>query len=234
METTNNNIIDIRNVRKTYTLGDVQTDALKGVSLQIPRGQYLGVIGKSGAGKTTLLNMIAGLDATTSGEIYIEGIRMDTMNDGKRSVFRGKNIGFIFQSFQLIPGLNLLENVMLPMDFCGTYNRDSEAKAADLLKMVGLADHLHKKPAELSGGQQQRVAIARALANDPPILLADEPTGRLDSGTTETVFEIFERVVSAGTTLVIVSHDRSLARRTQRVIRMADGEIVEDREVRNG
>ncbi len=234
METTNNNIIDIRNVRKTYTLGDLQTDALKGVSLQIPRGQYLGVIGKSGAGKTTLLNMIAGLDATTSGEIYIEGIRMDTMNDGKRSVFRGKNIGFIFQSFQLIPGLNLLENVMLPMDFCGTYNRDSEAKAADLLKMVGLADHLHKKPAELSGGQQQRVAIARALANDPPILLADEPTGRLDSGTTETVFEIFERVVSAGTTLVIVSHDRSLARRTQRVIRMADGEIVEDREVRNG
>ncbi len=234
METTNNNIIDIRNVRKTYTLGDVQTDALKGVSLQIPRGQYLGVIGKSGAGKTTLLNMIAGLDAATSGEIYIEGIRMDTMNDGKRSVFRGKNIGFIFQSFQLIPGLNLLENVMLPMDFCGTYNRDSEAKAADLLKMVGLADHLHKKPAELSGGQQQRVAIARALANDPPILLADEPTGRLDSGTTETVFEIFERVVSAGTTLVIVSHDRSLARRTQRVIRMADGEIVEDREVRNG
>ncbi len=234
METTNNNIIDIRNVRKTYTLGDVQTDALKGVSLQIPRGQYLGVIGKSGAGKTTLLNMIAGLDATTSGEIYIEGIRMDTMNDGKRSVFRGKNIGFIFQSFQLIPGLNLLENVMLPMDFCGTYNRDSVAKAADLLKMVGLADHLHKKPAELSGGQQQRVAIARALANDPPILLADEPTGRLDSGTTETVFEIFERVVSAGTTLVIVSHDRSLARRTQRVIRMADGEIVEDREVCNG
>lgn len=234
METTNNNIIDIRNVRKTYTLGDVQTDALKGVSLQIPRGQYLGVIGKSGAGKTTLLNMIAGLDAATSGEIYIEGIRMDTMNDGKRSVFRGKNIGFIFQSFQLIPGLNLLENVMLPMDFCGTYNRDSEAKAADLLKMVGLADHLHKKPAELSGGQQQRVAIARALANEPPILLADEPTGRLDSGTTETVFEIFERVVSAGTTLVIVSHDRSLARRTQRVIRMADGEIVEDREVRNG
>ncbi len=234
METTNNNIIDIRNVRKTYTLGDVQTDALKGGSLQIPRGQYLGVIGKSGAGKTTLLNMIAGLDAATSGEIYIEGIRMDTMNDGKRSVFRGKNIGFVFQSFQLIPGLNLLENVMLPMDFCGTYNRDSEAKAADLLKMVGLADHLHKKPAELSGGQQQRVAIARALANDPPILLADEPTGRLDSGTTETVFEIFERVVSAGTTLVIVSHDRSLARRTQRVIRMADGEIVEDREVRNG
>ncbi len=234
METTNNNIIDIRNVRKTYTLGGVQTDALKGVSLQIPRGQYLGVIGKSGAGKTTLLNMIAGLDAATCGEIYIEGIRMDTMNGGKRSAFRGKNIGFIFQSFQLIPGLNLLENVMLPMDFCGTYNRDSEAKAADLLKMVGLADHLHKKPAELSGGQQQRVAIARALANDPPILLADEPTGRLDSGTTETVFEIFERVVSAGTTLVIVSHDRSLARRTQRVIRMADGEIVEDREVRNG
>ena len=234
METKNNNLIDIRNVRKTYILGDVRTDALKGVSLQIPRGQYLGVIGKSGAGKTTLLNMIAGLDTVTSGEVYIEGSRMDTMKERKQAAFRGKNIGFIFQSFQLIPGLNLLENVMLPMDFCGTYNRDSEAKAADLLKMVGLGDHLHKKPAELSGGQQQRVAIARALANEPPILLADEPTGRLDSATTETVFEIFDRVVANGTTLVIVSHDRTLARRTQRVIRMADGEIVEDREGGNG
>ena len=218
-------LIEIHNLKKTYRQGSVSTEALRGIDLCVRKGEYLGIVGRSGAGKTTLLNMIAGLDDLTEGEVTVGGHRVDKMNEVRKAVWRGRNVGFIFQSFQLLPGLSLLDNVMLPMDFCGKLDRHSSEKAAELLRMVGLIDHIHKVPAEISGGQQQRVAIARALVNDPDLLLADEPTGRLDTATSEVVFEIFEQVVSKGTTMIIVSHDHSLADRTRRLIRLTDGKI---------
>ena len=218
-------LIEIHNLKKTYRQGSVSTEALRGIDLTVRKGEYLGIVGRSGAGKTTLLNMIAGLDDLTEGEVTVGGQRVDKMNEVRKAVWRGRNVGFVFQSFQLLPGLSLLDNVMLPMDFCGNLNRHSSEKAAELLRMVGLIDHIHKVPSEISGGQQQRVAIARALANDPVLLLADEPTGRLDTATSEVVFEIFEQVVSKGTTMIIVSHDHSLAERTRRLIRLTDGKI---------
>ncbi len=227
METERDVLIKIRSLKKTYRQGDVLTEALRGIDLTVDRGEYLGIVGKSGAGKTTLLNMIAGLDSVTEGEITVDGKRVDKMNEVRKAVWRGRSVGFIFQSFQLLPGLDLLDNVMLPMDFCGLLNRHSPEKAAELLRMVGLIDHIHKTPSEISGGQQQRVAIARALANDPVLVLADEPTGRLDTATSEVVFEIFEKVVDKGTTMIIVSHDHSLADRTRRMIRLADGRIAD-------
>ena len=228
MENVTETLIDIRGLKKTYRQGSVSTEALKGIDLRVNKGEYLGIVGKSGAGKTTLLNMIAGLDNLTEGEITVGGKRVDKMNEVRKAVWRGRSVGFIFQSFQLLPGLSLLANVMLPMDFCGRLDRHSPEKAAELLRMVGLIDHIHKVPSEISGGQQQRVAIARALANDPILLLADEPTGRLDTATSEVVFDIFERVVAGGTTMIIVSHDHSLAERTRRMIRLADGRIADD------
>ncbi len=222
------NIVEIHGLKKVYREGSVSTEALRGIDLSVARGEYLGVVGKSGAGKTTLLNMIAGLDSVTEGEITVDGRRVDKMNEVKKAVWRGRSVGFIFQSFQLLPGLSLLDNVMLPMDFCGKLSRNSSEKAAELLRMVGLIDHIHKIPSEISGGQQQRVAIARALANDPILLLADEPTGRLDTATSEVVFEIFEKVVAGGTTMIIVSHDHSLAERTRRIITLADGRIADE------
>lgn len=221
------NLIEIRNLKKIYREGSVETEALRGIDLLVKKGEYLGVVGKSGAGKTTLLNMIAGLDNLTEGEITVGSERIDRMNEVKKAIWRGRNVGFIFQSFQLLPGISLLDNVMLPMDFCGKLDRHSSEKAAELLRMVGLIDHIHKIPSEISGGQQQRVAIARALANDPILLLADEPTGRLDTATSEVVFEIFEQVIAKGTTMIIVSHDHSLSKRTRRIIRLADGKISE-------
>ena len=218
-------LIEIHNLKMTYRQGSVSTEALRGIDLTVRKGEYLGIVGRSGAGKTTLLNMIAGLDDLTEGEVTVGGQRVDKMNEVRKAVWRGRNVGFVFQSFQLLPGLSLLDNVMLPMDFCGNMNRHSSEKAAELLRMVGLIDHIHKVPSEISGGQQQRVAIARALANDPVLLLADEPTGRLDTATSEVVFEIFEQVVSKGTTMIIVSHDHSLAERTRRLIRLTDGKI---------
>lgn len=222
-------IIRIRGLVKNYQQGDISVEALKGIDLDIFPGEYIGIIGKSGAGKTTLLNMIAGLDDITSGEVFVCGAAVDKMKENRKAAWRGKKIGFIFQSFQLIPGLSLLDNVMLPMDFCGTYHpKKSLEKASQLLEMVGLKDHMTKKPSEISGGQQQRVAIARSIANDPELLLADEPTGRLDSVTSDAIFDVFEQVVKNGMTLVVVSHDRSLGIRTERMIRLADGQIMED------
>ena len=225
MENGTDVLIEIHGLKKTYRQGSVSTEALRGIDLSVRKGEYLGIVGRSGAGKTTLLNMIAGLDDLTEGEVSVGGQRVDKMNEVRKAVWRGRNVGFIFQSFQLLPGLSLLDNVMLPMDFCGKLDRHSPEKAAELLRMVGLIDHIHKVPAEISGGQQQRVAIARALANDPVLLLADEPTGRLDTATSEVVFDIFDRVVSKGTTMIIVSHDHSLAERTRRLIRLTDGKI---------
>ncbi|MCL2537782.1 MAG: ABC transporter ATP-binding protein, partial [Coriobacteriia bacterium] len=187
------------------------------------------LIGKSGSGKTTLINMITGIDHLTSGEIWIDGTPIHTLNENKMAIWRGHTIGVVFQFFQLLPTLTAIENVMLPMDFCNIHERaDRAAVALHYLEQVEMADHAYKLPTELSGGQQQRVAIARALANDPPLIVADEPTGNLDSKTADAVFTLFEQLVEGGKTIVMVTHDNDLARRVTRSLHVADGRITGD------
>lgn len=219
-------LITLKGVTKVYTDGAVDVPALKGIDLEISRGEFLGVLGKSGAGKTTLVNMIAGLDSLTSGTVLIDGTNVHKMNESNLALWRGKNIGVIYQSFQLLPTLNLIDNVMLPMDFCGLFQpRASFERAMYLLDKVELKEHAYKLPSAISGGQQQRVAIARALANDPEIILADEPTGRLDSVTAETIFAMFEELIRQGKTIFMVTHDHSMADRTTRTLTLTDGQI---------
>jgi putative ABC transport system ATP-binding protein len=224
-------LIQMRQVVKIYqtTAGDFT--ALKNISLEIFRGEFLGVLGKSGAGKTTLLNMITGVDRTTSGEVIIgepgDQVSVQTLDEDKLALWRGRNLGVIFQSFQLLPMLTLVDNIMLPLDLCGLFKpAESRERALNLLKLVELEDHARKYPGQISGGQQQRVAIARALATDPPILVADEPTGSLDSVTADHIFEIFERLVGDGKTILMVSHDTVLSPRFSRHLIIQDGEIV--------
>jgi ABC-type lipoprotein export system ATPase subunit len=187
------------------------------------------IIGKSGSGKSTLLNMITGIDRPTSGEVYVNGQAIHELNENRMARWRGKNLGIVFQFFQLLPTISIIENIMLPMDFCRTYPmREREKRALELLDMVELADHAYKLPTAISGGQQQRVAIARALANDPPVIIADEPTGNLDSKTAESVFAMFNRLVEQGKTIIIVTHDSGLAKQTHRTALIADGEIVNE------
>lgn len=221
----------MRQVVKIYqtTAGDFT--ALKNISLEIFRGEFLGVLGKSGAGKTTLLNMITGVDRITSGEVIIgepgDQVSVQTLDEDKLALWRGRNLGVIFQSFQLLPMLTLVDNIMLPLDLCGLFKpAESRERALNLLKLVELEDHARKYPGQISGGQQQRVAIARALATDPPILVADEPTGSLDSVTADHIFEIFERLVGDGKTILMVSHDTVLSPRFSRHLIIQDGEIV--------
>ena len=222
-------LIQVSRLTKTYHDGTVAMDALHAVDLTVYPGEYVGVIGKSGAGKTTLINMLSGVDQITSGDVIVNGTAVQTLKEDDLALWRGLNVGVIYQSFNLLPMLNLRDNITLAMDFCGQYRRGkSEQKAMDLLDSVELAEHAHKPPAFISGGQKQRVAIARALANDPPLILADEPTGRLDSATSETIFRIFESLVRQGKTILMVSHDRALSRRVDRVIELADGQIVSD------
>jgi putative ABC transport system ATP-binding protein len=191
------------------------------------RGEFVAVVGKSGSGKSTLLNVLTGIDRATSGEVWVDGTPVHALSEGRVAVWRGGEIGMVFQFFQLLPTLNMVENVMLPMDFGNRFPRGQYRRAMALLEQVGMAEHARKLPAELSGGQQQRVAIARALANDPPILVADEPTGNLDSQTAEDVFQLFAGLVDKGKTIVMVTHDRDLARRASRTVLIADGRIVE-------
>ncbi len=220
-------LIDLRNIVKTYQSAAGSFTALKGVSLTVDAGEFLAVIGKSGSGKSTLINIITGIDRPTSGEVIVGGTPVHRLSEGQMSVWRGRHLGIIFQFFQLLPSLSVVENVMLPMDFCNMY-RPSErrARAMMLLEQVEMAENANKLPSAISGGQQQRVAIARALANDPPILIADEPTGNLDSKTAEAVFTLFEGLVRAGKTIVMVTHDNDLARRATRSVIVSDGEIV--------
>jgi putative ABC transport system ATP-binding protein len=212
---------------------------LRGISADIYPGEFLGVIGKSGAGKSTLMNMITGVDHLTSGEVIIhrdhEAVSIHTLSEDDLALWRGRSVGVVYQSFQLLPMLTLVENIMLPMDFCGLYDRSSSReRALDLLRMVELEEHAYKLPNYISGGQQQRVAIARALANDPPILVADEPTGSLDSMTADHVFEVFERLIKDGKTIIMVTHDNSLAPRFSRHLVIQDGEIVPNGEQNPG
>jgi putative ABC transport system ATP-binding protein len=222
-----NSIIRLEDVIKLYETPAGTFQALKRISLNIDPNEFLCIVGKSGAGKTTLLNMITGVDSISSGKVRVNGASVHDMSEDDQSLWRGLNLGIIYQSFELMPMLTLLENVMLPMDFCRLYARTkSRNRAKELLEMVELDGHIHKLPGAISGGQQQRVAIARALANDPPLIIADEPTGRLDSTTAETILDIFDRLVNEGKTIVMVTHDASAAQRATRVLEIADGEIV--------
>jgi putative ABC transport system ATP-binding protein len=222
-------LIRLSSVVKTYDTGEVPFTALKNIDLTVECGEFVGLIGKSGSGKTTLINMITGIDRPTSGEVVVSGTPVHALSENQLAVWRGRTIGVVFQFFQLLPTLTVVENVMLPMDFCNVHlPREREAYALALLEQVEMADQAYKLPSALSGGQQQRVAIARALANDPPVLAADEPTGNLDSSTAEAVFELFEKLVAGGKTIVMVTHDNDIAARVARALHVRDGEIVDD------
>jgi putative ABC transport system ATP-binding protein len=225
-------VVQLRDVVKVYSTAAGEFPALRGISAAVRQGEFLGIIGKSGAGKSTLLNMINGVDHLTSGEVVINtdgsAVSVHALNEDDLALWRGHNLGIVYQSFQLLPMLTLVENITLPMDLCGLYSaRQSKERAMQLLELVELEEHARKLPAYISGGQQQRVAIARALANDPPILIADEPTGSLDSLTADHIFDVFERLVSEQhKTIIMVTHDASLENRFTRTLQLADGEIV--------
>jgi ABC-type lipoprotein export system ATPase subunit len=199
------------------------------VNLRVNRGEFVAIIGKSGSGKSTLLNMLTGIDRPTAGEVYVDAAPIHTLSEGQLAKWRGKHLGIVFQFFQLLPTLTLLENVMLPMDLCGLYSvRERKKRAMGLLDLVEMGDQAHKLPTAVSGGQQQRVAIARALANNPPILVADEPTGNLDSKTAKSVFDLFEVLIASGKTIVMVTHDADLAKRVDRAVIVSDGEVIDE------
>jgi putative ABC transport system ATP-binding protein len=224
-------LIELREVAKTYETGAGGVTVLKEVNLRVREGEFVGVVGPSGSGKSTLLNMITGIDRPTSGEVYVGGQMVHKLSENQLARWRGKNVGVIFQFFQLLPTLTILENVMLPMDFCNVYKRRQRKKVAmNLLEQVGIPDQADKLPNALSGGQQQRAAIARALANDPPVVVADEPTGNLDTQTAAEMFALFDRLVDEGKTLLVVTHDRDLSQQMRRVIHLVDGRIHRDLE----
>jgi ABC-type lipoprotein export system ATPase subunit len=222
-------IIELKSVDKAYKTAAGDYPVLKSVDLEIGAGEFVSIIGKSGSGKTTLLNMITGIDRPSAGEVWVNGTGVHTLKEGEMARWRGRNLGIVFQFFQLLPMISVVENIMLPMDFCNTFPQaEREARALHLLDLVELKDQAYKLPTALSGGQQQRVAIARALANDPPVVIADEPTGNLDSKTAESVFDLFNNLVAQGKTIIIVTHDSGLAKQTQRTALITDGEIVNE------
>jgi putative ABC transport system ATP-binding protein len=229
MTTQGASIVEVRDLHKRYQLGDLIIPALKGVSFTVQAGEFVAIVGPSGAGKSTLLNMISGVDRLTQGDVLVTGQHVHKLNETQRARWRGATLGIVFQFFQMLPTLTLLNNVMLPMELAGKYSiAERKERAAELLTIVGLQDHLHKLPSRVSGGQQQRAAIARALANDPPLLLGDEPTGNLDSGSAEVVFELFTTLAQQGKTVLMVTQDDTLAARIPRTISLAEGLIVED------
>jgi len=224
-----NNIIEINNLEKAYRVGGNEVPVLKGLSLSAEPGEFMAITGPSGNGKSTLLNMITGIDRPTAGQVVVNGSPVHEMSENQLAKWRGENLGIIFQFFQLLPSLSLQQNVVMPMEFAGKYKRrERRERAMHLLEMVGLADQAQKLPGMVSGGQQQRAAIARALANDPPLLIADEPTGNLDSQTADSVFELFLKLVADGKTLVMVTHDLNLVDRIPRIIEIRNGVITCD------
>lgn len=223
------NIINLEKVTKEYLTGAGNVRVLHDVSLAVLPGEFLAVVGPSGSGKSTLINMLTGIDRPSSGEVYVAGTRLNDLDENEMARWRGRNVGVIFQFFQLLPALTVLENVVLPMDFCHRYRAGERSrKAMALLEEMGIADQAHKLPNQLSGGQQQRAAVARALANDPHILVGDEPTGNLDSKTAAHIFSLFEEMVAQGKTVLMVTHDRDLAARVPRVVQVQDGRVVAD------
>ena len=226
-------LIEIKNLRKVYQTPAGDFTAVNGINVEVQRGEFVAIIGKSGSGKSTFINMITGIDRPTSGEIIINGAPVHSFNEGQMAAWRGRNLGIVFQFFQLFPTLTILENIILPMELNNLYSkRERKERAMHLLEKVEMTEQAHKLPSAISGGQQQRVAIARALANDPPLLVADEPTGNLDSKTAEKIFSLFESLVASGTTILMVTHDSDLARRVNRTILISDGEVVNEYLVR--
>ncbi len=222
-------VLQAENVTKKLKSGEVTVDALRGVSLEVERGEFVAIIGPSGSGKSTLLGIIGGLDTPTTGSVFIDGQDITNLNERALTRVRNEKIGFVFQSFNLIPTLSALENVALPVQFSAKSKANPHKRAKELLQMLGIGDRLGHRPTQLSGGQQQRVAIARALANDPPILLADEPTGNLDTESSEVVMNAFREVQErTNTTIIVVTHDMDVASQCDRVIALIDGKIAED------
>jgi putative ABC transport system ATP-binding protein len=227
--------IQVSDVVKTYPLGTGEVVAIDHLSLDVAHGEFVAVVGRSGSGKTTLLNLLAGIDRPTSGAIRMAGADLGSLSESGLAAWRGRNVGLVFQFFQLLPTLTVVENVMLPMDFAKTIPAgERRGRARQLLERVGIGDQADKVPATLSGGQQQRAAIARALANDPPILLADEPTGNLDSTTAEAVLELFADLHADGQTIVVVTHERDIRAIAGRQVTLQDGRIVADEGERAG
>ena len=233
MTNTTSPIIELRGVTKNYYTRAGAYPALRGIDLEVYPGEFLGVIGKSGAGKSTLLNIITGVDQLTDGQVQVQAngstLKLTEMTENELTLWRGRTMGVVYQSFQLLPMLTLVQNVMLPMDMSGLFHpRKSKERALELLEMVELEEHVNKYPTQISGGQQQRVAIARALANDPPLIVADEPTGSLDSVTADHIFKIFERLLGENRTIIMVTHDMGLMPRFTRYIEIADGELINE------
>ncbi len=221
-------LIDVRNVYKIYNPGENQVNALDGVSLTIDEGEFVAIIGQSGSGKSTLMNMLGLLDVPTSGEYYINGKLVEDLTDDQMSVIRNEEIGFIFQGFNLISSLDALENVELPLVYRGVPRAERYEISKKALEKVGLEKRMHHLPAALSGGQQQRVAVARAIAAAPPVILADEPTGNLDTRSTKDVMKILHNLKDDGRTVIVITHDNEIAEEAERVIRIRDGKVVED------
>jgi len=221
-------VLSLEGVTKSYQMGQVRVDALKGIDIHVSEGERVSIIGPSGSGKSTLLHILGLLDMPSTGTVRVDGTDVSKLSDNELSHFRGKKIGFIFQAFHLVPSLSSLENVALPMMFYNVPRAQREKKATEALARLGMDDRLHHLPSELSGGQRQRIAIARSLVNEPTILLADEPTGNLDSKTGEEVLKIFDELNAEGKTLVVVTHDPNIAKRSPRLIKLKDGFVEED------
>lgn len=224
----NKAVLEIQNVRKSYTMGNQHVLVLHGVSFDVPPGQFLSIMGPSGCGKSTLMNLIGCLDRADSGDVRIDGVAVNTVDDDGLAHLRNQKIGFVFQVFNLIPRLTALENVTIPLIYAGVDPETRRARAKEMLKRMGLGDRTHHRPNELSGGQLQRVAIARSLMNDPSILLADEPTGNLDSKSGDEIVAIFHDLNIAGMTIIMVTHNPELASATSRIMHMKDGVITQD------
>jgi putative ABC transport system ATP-binding protein len=228
LDTQNGNLIELRQVIKTFENAAGTFTALKGIDLQVRAGESIAIVGKSGSGKSTLLNVLTGIDRPTSGEVIVNGAPIHTFSEDKVAIWRGRNIGVVFQFFQLLPTLTVQENLLLAMDFCGAIPAaQRETRANELLELVGVNDQADKLPSALSGGQQQRAAIARALVNDPPVLVADEPTGNLDSVNANLVLGIFQQLAQSGKTVLMVTHEREISQYVTRTVRLADGQVVD-------
>lgn len=222
-------VVQVKEVVKTFPVGNSEITILKGISFNVKQGEFVSIVGPSGNGKSTLLNMITGIDRPSGGKVIVTGREVHKMSENQLAAWRGEYVGIIFQFFQMLPALSLMQNIMLPMDFANKYSRrERKERAMALLETVGLADQAQKLPGMVSGGQQQRAAIARALANDPPLLVGDEPTGNLDSRTAGDIFDLFSNLVAQGKTMLMVTHDKELARRVPRTVEITDGRITRD------
>ena len=226
-------LIRVEYLTKVYDTGAIQVEALRNVSLSIEKKEYVAIMGASGSGKSTLMNILGCLDRLTDGKYILDDVDVSTLNDNELAVIRNKKIGFVFQAFNLLPRLSALGNVELPMVYAGIAKSERQEKAKTALEKVGLGDRMHHKPNELSGGQKQRVAIARALVNNPAIILADEPTGNLDTKSSEEIMDIFESLNNEGVTIIMVTHERDIAQHTKRAVVFRDGEIISDKQVEN-